>query len=308
MVDSPSATPLWQAAWDEALYGARGFFRTHRPAAHFRTSVHASPEYAEALVRLAHEHRLTSVVDVGAGGGELLSGIHAVDPTLRLHGVEVASPPAALPDAVTWSAGLPERLDGLVIANEWLDNVPCPVVEVDDRGVSRLVHVDPGTGRERLGDRPPERLASWLGTWWPLDAEPGRRAEVGLPRDAAWRSLVSRTTGLAVAVDYGHTRDQRPLFGTLRSYRDGHEVDVRPDGARDVTAHVAVDSVAAAVSGRLTRQRDALGDLGVSGRRPDLALATEDPAAYLRALGTAAGAAELVAQGGLGDFWWIISG
>jgi hypothetical protein len=35
------------------------------------------------------------------------------------------------------------------------------------------------------------------------------------------------------------------------------------------------------------------------------AAATEDPSGYLRALGSAAEAAELTAEGGLGDFWWV---
>jgi SAM-dependent MidA family methyltransferase len=170
-----------------------------------------------------------------------------------------------------------------------------------------LVHVDPATGEERHGEQVPERLAAWLTQWWPLEDQPGRRAEVGVPRDAAWHAVVSRSTGVAVAVDYGHTRDDRPRFGSLRSYRDGREVDVRPDGTRDVTAHVAVDSVAAAVGGRLSRQRDALQDLGVSGARPDLAQAADDPAGYLDGLGRATQAAELTAAGGLGDLWWLVS-
>jgi hypothetical protein len=82
---------------------------------------------------------------------------------------------------------------------------------------------------------------------------------------------------------------------------------VLPDGSRDVTAHVAVDAVAAACGGTLMRQRDALARLGVDGRRPSLELATSDPAAYVRALGRAGESGELMARGGLGDFWWIVS-
>jgi SAM-dependent MidA family methyltransferase len=113
------------------------------------------------------------------------------------------------------------------------------------------------------------------------------------------------TSGIAVAVDYGHTLAGRPPFGSLRSYRDGHEVDVLPDGSRDVTAHVAVDAVADRTGGSVRRQRDVLRDLGVTGGRPDLALATSDPASYVRALAQATEAAELTAEGGLGDFWWV---
>jgi SAM-dependent MidA family methyltransferase len=129
---------------------------------------------------------------------------------------------------------------------------------------------------------------------------------VGTTRDEAWADVVRRLVrGVAVAIDYGHTRDSRPALGSLRSYRDGHEVDVLPDGSRDVTAHLAVDAVAARVGGVVRRQRDVLRELGVTGTRPPLGLATSEPAAYVAALSQASEAAELTAVGGLGDFWWV---
>jgi hypothetical protein len=84
-------------------------------------------------------------------------------------------------------------------------------------------------------------------------------------------------------------------------------VDVRPDGSRDVTAHVAVDAVADSVGGSLERQRDALARLGVDGTRPPLELAQSDPPRYLAELALASEAAELRARGGWGDFWWIVT-
>ena len=83
---------------------------------------------------------------------------------------------------------------------------------------------------------------------------------------------------------------------------------VVPDGSRDVTAHVAVDSVAGAVGGTVTTQRSALSRLGISSARPPRALAAEDPQAYVEALAGTAAAADLTAVGGMGDFYWIISG
>jgi len=200
------------------------------------------------------------------------------------------------------------------VANEWLDNIPCHVVEVDGSGTPRIVHVDPATGRETLGapltDRAvPAGVAAWCEQWWPLAGrEPGARAEVGTTRDGAWADVVRRVTrGVSVAVDYGHTAQTRPPSGTLRSYRDGQEVDVLPDGSRDVTAHVAVDAVAARVAGAVVRQREALRSLGVDGTRPELALATSDPQGYVRALSRATEAAELTEETGLGGFSWVVS-
>ncbi|HEU5044184.1 MAG TPA: SAM-dependent methyltransferase [Nocardioidaceae bacterium] len=304
--------PTWRSAWQEALYGAQGFFRREAPSAHFRTSVHASPLFARALVRLAREAGLDAVVDVGAGRGELLASLHAIDPTLTLLGVEVAARPEGLPRGIGWEPVLPASIDGLVVANEWLDNVPCEVVQVDDEGTPRLVHVDPATGSECLGapvtdPAGPPGLGAWLEKWWPLP-EPGLRAEVGTARDQAWSQVVGRIRhGLAVAVDYGHTRDDRPPFGSLRSYREGVEVEVLPDGSRDVTAHVAVDAIAAAVGGRLVRQREELRRLGVSGERPPLDLARSAPASYLSELSRASEAAELTDPAGLGGFFWVIT-
>lgn len=305
----PTTAPTWKQAWDKALYGERGFFRRESPADHFRTSVHASPLLAKALLRLCSEAGLDTVVDVGSGRGELLRQLHELDSSLTLLGVEVAPRPTDLPEAIAWSPVLPTEVEGLVFANEWLDNVPCHVVEAGEDGIVRVVHVTED-GTESLGARVNDRsvppsLREWCDEWWPLAA--GERAEVGTTRDRAWADVVSRVTrGLAIAVDYGHLAGDRPPFGSLRSYRDGHEVDVLPDGSRDVTAHVAVDAVAAAAGGFVISQREALRSLGVDGQRPALDLASTDPAGYLKALAEAGEAAELTGPG-LGDFYWVVS-
>jgi SAM-dependent MidA family methyltransferase len=179
----------------------------------------------------------------------------------------------------------------------------------------RVVHVDPVTGEESLGhlvagSGVPPSMAQWLDRWWPLDGrEPGTRAEIGTSRDLAWADVVRRVgRGLAMAVDYGHTVETRPALGSLRSYVHGRAVPVVPDGSRDVTAHVAVDSVAAAVGGTVISQASALRSLGVSGSRPPVSLAAQDPTAYVGALAEASRATDLTASGGLGDFYWVVSG
>lgn len=292
----------WRVAWERALYGDGGFFRRSRPGDHFRTSAHVGL-FAVAVAELARRTSATTVVDLGAGGGELLAALRDQLPGVRLIGVELAPRPHDLPDVIEWRPELPDRIDGLLVANEWLDNVPCDIVEVDPDGTVREVLVDPLTGDETLGA---PYGTSWLDTWWPVD-EPGQRAEVGATRDAAWADAVARVDGTAVAIDYGHRREDRPPFGSLRSYLDGREVDVLPDGSRDVTADVAVDAVAHAVDARVLSQRDALTRLGVDGTRPPLDLARTDPPSYLRGLSRAGEAAELLARGGLGDFSWIVS-
>ncbi len=83
----------WRAATEVALYGPDGFYRRHRPASQFRTSVHASPLLAQALADLARTSALPTVVDVGAGGGELLADLHRLAPELSLVGVDVGGRP-----------------------------------------------------------------------------------------------------------------------------------------------------------------------------------------------------------------------
>jgi SAM-dependent MidA family methyltransferase len=291
--------PTWREAWSEALYGPDGFFRRERAGDHFRTSVHASALFAEAVHELSQRTGLTAVTDIGAGGGELLTELHRLAPgRLDLLGIDLAPRPPGLPSVIGWREELRGETDGLVIANEWLDNIPCDVVEVDLHGAVRYVHVDPETGDEVLGEQCNEQ---WLQRWWPV-SERGTRAEIGSARDRAWADVVRRLRhGLAVAVDYGHTSQTRPSFGSLASYRQGRQVEVLPDGSRDITAHVAVDSL----DGQRCRQREALRALGVDASRPNVDQAHADPRGYVAGLSRASEAAELTARGGLGDFWWV---
>lgn len=317
----------------EALYGDNGFFVTGPgPAAHFRTSAHATPVLGAALLRLLdHLDDVLGrpdplhVVDIGAGRGELLSTLARLAPPalagrLRLTAVELAERPAGLADEIAWRSEPPDRVVGLVIGTEWLDNVPLEVAAYGPTGWRRVL-VDPETGTESLGGPVTAAEAEWLARWWPPPPEvPAEsvpvglapRAEIGLTRDTAWAAAVaSLARGLAVAVDYGHLRDARPHGGTLTGYRAGRQVPPKLDGSTDVTAHVAMDAVAAAGSVRaglpyaLVSQRTALRALGTDGSRPPLALATTDPVGYVRALARASTAAELTDPAGLGAHWWL---
>jgi SAM-dependent MidA family methyltransferase len=313
----------WREAMELALYGTDGFYARagQAPADHFRTSVHASPLFAGAVrqllrdvdTELGHPSRL-DVVDVGAGRGELFTALLDAQPPLdgrvRFVAVEVRPRPAGLDGRIEWRRDIPEGIVGLLIATEWLDNVPIDVAEVDDHGTARRVLVDRGTGAETLGGTLDAADDAWLSRWWPIDPTAvGHRIEIGAPRDAAWADAVSRVRrGCALAVDYGHLRDRRPAFGTLTGFRGGRQVEPIPNGSCDVTAHVAMDAVASAAGRpyRLMTQRAALRALGIDGARPPLDLARADPAGYLRALSTASAAAELIEPAGLGGHWWLL--
>ncbi|WFE51396.1 SAM-dependent methyltransferase [Micromonospora sp. WMMD1155] len=377
----------WRDAMSRALYGPGGFFVSGSgPADHFRTSVHASPAFATALLRvltqvdatLGHPPRL-DVVDVGAGRGELLlalaplavgvsgepahsgrSGLIpswsgspetltptaaarrssdepslvAARPTLaeRVHltAVEYAPRPENLPEEINWVSEIPRGITGLLIATEWLDNVPLDVAVHTEDGW-RYVLVDPASGTESIGGPVSPDDLDWLNRWEPIPTNAPaaargltspdvtretphrcRRAEIGRTRDEAWAHAIRQVSrGMAVAVDYGHLRDNRPVDGTLTGYRGGRQVPPVPDGSADVTAHVAMDSVASAgaeVAGcaySLVSQREALRALGADGGRPPLSLAGSDPAGYLRALAAASAVAELTDPAGLGGHLWL---
>ena len=307
----------WELAWHDALYGADGFYRSQAPAEHFRTSVHATALMAGALARLAAECGLRRVVDVGSGRGELLTALADADPGLSLLGVDVVARPPGLPTSADWlvapggadvGADLDAR-DALVVAHEWLDDVPCPVLQVDDAGALRVVEVE-DDGTEHLGAAAPVAEREWAARWWP-ETRPGARVEVGLPRERAWADLTARAEGsVLLAVDYAHDREHRPGAGTLVGYRDGRPVPAVPDGGCDITAHVALDALdaldAEGGGGVRTTQRRALQALGVDGARPPPALATRDPMAYLTALTRAGEAAELLDPDGLGGFGWLL--
>lgn len=172
---------LWRDAMSRALYGPGGFFVAGTgPADHFRTSVHASPAFATALLRLVtevdaalgHPSRL-DVVDVGAGRGELLHALLAsvgvavgvsvrslrdepssgtVRPSLaeriRFTAVEYADRPEDLPEEINWTAEIPTEITGVLLATEWLDNVPLDVASTHRRRLA----VCAGRPEERRGN------------------------------------------------------------------------------------------------------------------------------------------------------------
>ncbi len=295
----PGRGVTWAEAWEEALYGAAGFARCCAPADHFRTSVTGgertgSARFAEGVRELARrvDDALGrpdpfDVVDVGAGRGELLHALPDVPARWRLTAVERAPDPGS---GLRWCADVPP-VHGLLFANEWLDAVPLDVV---DGG--RLVLVD-REGRERPGPPAPAELTDWCARWWPSG-----RAEVGGSRDRAWAAAVAQVRrGVAVAVDYGHTAGgRRP---TLTGYRAGRQVVPVPDGTCDLTAHVALDSCAAATGARLLPQRAALRELGVDAALPRW---TGDAPSYATGLQRTAEVAALLDPSGLGGFGWLV--
>ncbi|NBE81158.1 SAM-dependent methyltransferase [Micromonospora rubida] len=254
---------------------------------------------------------------------------------VRLTAVEKAPRPDGLPAEIGWVDEIPDRITGLLVATEWLDNVPLDLAVPTGTGWRYLL-VDPRTGKETPGPPLTPEDAAWVAHWWPTPppsssikkfapeddpdsaADPlingvEERVEVGRLRDEAWGGAVGCVErGLALAVDYGHLIGSRPVGGTLAGYRGGRQVPPVPDGSCDVTAHVAMDSAGAAGAAAgggaytLVGQREALRALGADGGRPPLSLAATDPARYVRALAAASAVTELTDPAGLGGHRWLL--
>jgi hypothetical protein len=207
-----------------------------------------------------HGHsEVRTVVELGAGDGRLLGDLAAARPDLRLHGVDLRARPISLPPHVGWVRDLFDvttnawrtsqvsdliRQVGesvLVVCAEWLDDLPCAVA-VRVEGDLRLLEVE-ARGRERVGTAPDPVDRAWALRWSPTAA----RLEIGTTRDRAWASICNLLRphgGLALMIDYGHLRDERPARGTLAAYRHGDRVTPRPSAEVNLTAAVAVDSLA----------------------------------------------------------------
>jgi hypothetical protein len=110
---------------------------------------------------------------------------------------------------------------------------------------------------------------------------------------------------VCLAIDFGHTLASRPQEAAPTSYRTGRQHPAHFDGRHDLTAPVAVDSVSAAVGGRLLRQRAVLERSIGRPAKPAIDLARSEPVRYLRELSAVGEWTELVASPGLGDFCWL---
>jgi SAM-dependent MidA family methyltransferase len=347
--DGPMPFEAFMAA---CLYDPEGGFFATGPLrsaknGDFLTSPEVSPWFGRMLARFvaAEAERVGGspfhVVEVGAGSGSLLrsmmeelrgnrlspvaGGDHAGRRPYEFHAVE-ASPAAraelgdllGLSSVHESSDGLPERFDGVVIANELLDNLPVALaIRSGDGWVERWV----GSTAERFGfvtqgARP--EVVAWCDAYAGAVPE-GGMVEVQLAAAAWVRAALDRIgRGSLVVVDYGGTAEElepRRTQGTLRTYRSHH---LGPDpllepGATDVTVDVNFTAaVAVAEDGGATvslhRQDDFLGDLGLRDAVRELRhrererARSGDGIERLRLRSEATDAETLLHPRGLGDF------
>lgn len=252
----------FEAFMDDALYGPDGFYTTSGFAGRrgdFITSPEVGPlfgavvaRYLDAEWRRIGEPAEFTVVDAGAGPGTLARAILTAAPacasSMRFVAVEVsAAQRSRHPEGVESADTLPAGpFDGVIIANELLDNLPFRLAVFDEGWREAFVDIAPdGTRIERLGPaldpRPPVL---------PPTASIGARAPI-VDRAAEWVSdaRLRVRSGSVLAVDYGVALTaelaMRPWRNWLRTYRGNERGDhyLRDAGTQDITTDVPFDQL-----------------------------------------------------------------
>jgi len=260
---------------ERTLYGPDGFYvRADGGAAgrrgDFLTSPEVGPLFGAVIGRYLDREwdRLGqpdpfTVVDAGAGPGTLARAVIAAAPrcapAMRYVAVEISARQRARhPEGVTSTDELPsERFDGVIVANELLDNLPFRLIVFDAGWREAFVDIDrSGLATERLS-APLDPVPAVL----PTNAPHGARAPL-VDRAARWvddaRGRLGR--GSLVVFDYGVPRTAelaaRPWREWLRTYR-GNERGAHyllAPGEQDITIDVPFDQLAAPDSVRTQAQ------------------------------------------------------
>ena len=241
----------------EGGYFATGPLRSHE-LGDFLTSPEVSLEFGAGMARyVEHEYERLGypsgfvVLEAGAGSGALLEALLS-ELSFRPRVIAVEVSPAARRSI---EARLPEievihpkqlqsdRVTGVVIANELLDNLPMSIAVREPGGwTERWVGLE---GAELVLVEAPARreVVAWLDAY-ATSAPGGGIVECQLEAAAWLTGMIDRlSSGSILVIDYGDTDEglaPRRKEGTLRTYRSHHlgPYPLDEPGETDMTADV----------------------------------------------------------------------
>ena len=225
----------------------------------FVTAPEMSSFFGAALADMFAPMNAKSVLEMGAGSGKLARDFLGASPGTKQYNILDIS--ADLRErqqailvgrAVNWLDALPQKIEGLVLANEVLDAVPCEIVRFRD------AHYE----QARVWTA--NSAFDWV--WHPLLSGPlldaakhrippfdGYTSEINLEAEALVATLAARLTdGALCFIDYGFPRREYYVAdrssGTLACHYQ-HRVHFDPltlVGLQDITAHVDFTAMAEA--------------------------------------------------------------
>jgi len=244
-----------------ALYGEGGFYQDGGKAGRrgdFITSPEVGPLFAVVIARYLDDcwtelgcPSSFDVIEVGAGPGTLARGIFDAQPkcmsALKYVAVEVSEAQRALhPDFVDSVEQFPDRtIQGVVLANELLDNLPFKLFVFDGEWMEAFVGLgDDGKFVEVL------RAVDVIPAILPKSAPLGSRAPIQTTA-SQWLLNVSQklSRGRVLVFDYCSESTSEiavtPWREWLRTYKDhdrGVHYLIEP-GTQDITTQVMIDKL-----------------------------------------------------------------
>lgn len=305
-----------------ALYGEHGFYTTSGQAGRrgdFITSPEVGPLFGVVLARWIESewHRLGesddfTIIECGAGPGTLARAVLAAAPRWRDHYVAIEVSEQQRRQHPIGVQSLPELSEvdvtnGVVIANELLDNLPFRLAVFD--GGWREVMVSLGRGSD-FEEHAVAADPAW--EWLPTFATHGARVPIQ-DRAATWVAAARRSLreGSVIVFDYctpsTATLAGQPWRDWLRTYR-GHDRGqhyLREAGSQDITAQVCLDQLPPPLA--IESQSDFLRRWGIdelvdSGKRAWAAAAAQPDVAAMTMRSRPREAEALLDPFGLGTF------